>query len=469
MATEIEAQTVGVQSYQSSFFSQGMVDTRYVSSDYTVFYPQSVLNQCQTVDFVLPSMRSGSIYKIQDALIYVCLKLTKENGDKLDDTSLTAPGNNIVHTLFSDVKVFVNGVQLNPNSRLYAYKAYLQTVLFSEKMEKFAPLEISGYYYDSGRLLFDKNSLGFKKRRAFFRNATEYTTDEVPFLAPLYLDLNSLECGLPPGVEVRLSLTMNSDNFIIESFDDSPKYKVQLTKCHLHVPIATLSGQVFEHYLKTIEKTPVNLHYKRLTVSSMGIPKQTVNFSTDQLFPRLDSPTRLFLAFVETEAFNGSQKKCAYKFDRKWTVASADGVSSGLSGMLTGSGGMTTSTCYISRVYITLNGKEISSLHSTPAKENSDCLQYYAMMKNIGSTDSQSCGVTPDDFLNGYFVPTFDLSATNEAHNDVLISSPRLGFYRLSVDFNTESNVPLTMLIFAEFNSLATINNQSKLQLSYPH
>ena len=56
-------------------------------------------------------------------------KATRANGDDLDLADPVGPVNNWLHSLFSQVGVYLNGTLVTPSTNTYAYLAYTETLL----------------------------------------------------------------------------------------------------------------------------------------------------------------------------------------------------------------------------------------------------------------------------------------------------------------------------------------------------
>ena len=62
--------------------------------------------------------------------VQLLCKFTKDNGNNLTgDISVSTPVNNIVHSLFSEIDLSLNGKVINPGTATYPYKAYLDKLL----------------------------------------------------------------------------------------------------------------------------------------------------------------------------------------------------------------------------------------------------------------------------------------------------------------------------------------------------
>lgn len=505
-ATSTEPNVQGIQNYEETFFSKAFYDDKYTSTDYMAFYPTTTVNNFENIEFCLPSNKSGSIYQLHECVISVHVTLTKQDGTKLDAGSQTAIINNCLHSLFSDVRqVMFNGVAINPNSRHYGLKTYMTYVTGISKLMKFSNMATEGFFVDTGKLIESASSTGFRSRRKLFRNEadTDYINTQVPLLGRLLLDTSNNTCGIPPNIEVRLTLSQAPSDFVIQSFDGTsmpgvpttaPNYKVTIKKCVLHVPISTLSPTVYARFLTKISDQPVNLFFRRYVANVFPIPSQATMYSTDNLFPRSETPSRLFLAFIETEKLMGTQTSTPFNFARTWKTKATSTVrirrpqesaatsSSSLSNMLRTSAPPQTefvdqevtveNEVFIKRVYVTINGKEISSLGSLPATKEHDMENFYKFNMYIGSNPSTgfSCGIDySNDWLQGYFMPVFDLTSTGEGYEMLLSSSVRLGIVRFHVEFSSSLNTNLSLFVMAEQSSLITISKEGKVSLSYPN
>ena len=64
-----------------------------------------------------------------DLKLYIKGKLLKEDNTVLGDTDYTAEINNLLHSLFSQCSISLNGTQITQAGELYNYRAYLEKLL----------------------------------------------------------------------------------------------------------------------------------------------------------------------------------------------------------------------------------------------------------------------------------------------------------------------------------------------------
>jgi len=84
--------------------------------------------------------------------MYVRGKLTTADGKDLDSTDFTATANNLVHSLFTQFSITLNGTTITPTSDLYQYRSYLATLLTYGRDAATSHLTNSFWYLDSGDL-----------------------------------------------------------------------------------------------------------------------------------------------------------------------------------------------------------------------------------------------------------------------------------------------------------------------------
>ena len=78
------------------------------------------------IEFLIPG--SGDDYlDLANTMLHVQAKVTRANGDDLDLADPVGPVNIWLHSLFSQVDVYLNGTLVTPSTNTYAYRAYIET------------------------------------------------------------------------------------------------------------------------------------------------------------------------------------------------------------------------------------------------------------------------------------------------------------------------------------------------------
>jgi hypothetical protein len=80
-------------------------------------------------------------------------KLVRPDGSNLDSDDSTSVVNNLLHSLFSQCSVTLNGVSVSASKDLYNYRAYLETLLTYGQDASHSHLTNAFWYLDDGDLL----------------------------------------------------------------------------------------------------------------------------------------------------------------------------------------------------------------------------------------------------------------------------------------------------------------------------
>jgi hypothetical protein len=113
-----------------------------------------------------------------EILLYIHGQLIRADGAELENTDHTAVTNNLLHSLFSQCSISLNGVTITPALDLYKYRAYLETLLNYGSDAAASHLTNSYWYLDNGdtlpgdlRYLYGRDKQGL--HHAMEQNKTE--------------------------------------------------------------------------------------------------------------------------------------------------------------------------------------------------------------------------------------------------------------------------------------------------------
>ena len=141
----------------------------------------------------------------------------------MDANDEVGPINLTLHSLFSEVDIKINDTLISSTNNMYAYRAYLETLLSYGEDTKHSQLTASLYYKDDATHLDDANptqaaaNAGLKKRRSFFTNGRT-----VELLGTIHSDLFFQDRLLPSDIGFRMRLIRNKDAFCLMSSTQNP-------------------------------------------------------------------------------------------------------------------------------------------------------------------------------------------------------------------------------------------------------
>jgi len=268
-----------------------LTDSRFLQCTYQK-YPPSTSIDADTIVFDLNRFESASLYQIQNTCIKVRCKITKADGTLPDKTKKVWLCNNILHSLFSAVRVSINEQPVVKQPDNYHYKAYFAQVFSYSDEYKNAQGATVGFYKDVAGHLTPKDytvNVGYQNRHLLFRTnydaAKPYRKDGAELFGRLQLDFVSLESGVPPGTKIHIELVKNCDKFLImrEKLDDQPEdteeYKVKILDCYLFVPIAQVSAPIYSELSSILTSKSISLHFRRTEIRPLMIPRNKEEFN----------------------------------------------------------------------------------------------------------------------------------------------------------------------------------------------
>ena len=113
-------------STEFDIFATRPVQTTTIETIETAYKPIASLDQSD-IEFLIPTDLDTYIdLYIQ---LYVCGKLTQADGRDLEPTDTTCVANNLLHTLFDQCNISLNGVTITHAVDVYYYCAYFVMLL----------------------------------------------------------------------------------------------------------------------------------------------------------------------------------------------------------------------------------------------------------------------------------------------------------------------------------------------------
>ena len=113
------------------------------------YNPQNSLSNAKRVEFYLPRFTGPNLYIPREMFLKVDLELCKEDGSPPAPAANVGPINNILHSLFSECKVYLEDILVNDSNENYAFKAFLIDTLSYDMNAKNSYLQCQGYFQDT--------------------------------------------------------------------------------------------------------------------------------------------------------------------------------------------------------------------------------------------------------------------------------------------------------------------------------
>ena len=181
----------------------------------TILKPIASVDQSD-LEFLIPA--EHDTYIDLNIRLYIRGKLTTADGKDLYSTDFTATANNLLHSLFSQFSITLNGTTITPTSNLYQYPSYLETLVTYGRDAAKSHLTNSFCYLDSGDLQTcdptkaDPTNTGFGSRLNRIKQSKE-----VQLFGRLHSDICNVVPYLLPVVMLQKKLTNGKRPFYLMS------------------------------------------------------------------------------------------------------------------------------------------------------------------------------------------------------------------------------------------------------------
>ena len=173
--------------------------------------PLTSLDSGGPIEFVIPE--TGDAYlDLANTYLLIRAKVVRGVGTDLAADTPVAPVNNWLHSLFSQVDVYLNDTLVTPSSNTYPFRAYVDTVLSYGAEAKNTQLSSQLWYKDTAGHMdattVDGGNTGLIERQ---RHIAESRIVEM--MGRLHVDLFLQDRFLLNGVSVKIRLVRSNDAF----------------------------------------------------------------------------------------------------------------------------------------------------------------------------------------------------------------------------------------------------------------
>jgi hypothetical protein len=371
----------------------------------------------------------------------VKVKIQRADGNNLGDDDPVGPVNNLLHSLFSQVDISLNGTLITNSTNTYPYRSYIEDLLSYGPSAKKSQLTAALFYKDeAGKMdkenpfadtAADQNS-GLVKRSTFTAKSRE-----VDMVGRIHGDIFFQQRYMLNEVNTRIKLTRSKDNFCLMA-SGGTQFKMKITSASMMIRKVKVSPSVYLAHAKTLEHGMAKYPIHRVICKSFTIPTGYLDISQEKLFSG-QLPTRLIIGCVDNRAFNGDLARNAFNFQH----FSMSEISVYLDGQQNSIKPM--SLDFTNGLYVT----SFMDLFRSTGKLNQD----------------EGNDIDRTDFNDGYALYAFDLTpdlSENESFN-----LARQGTVRVDLKFATALPNTVSVVAFAEFENIIEIDRNRNVVFDF--
>ncbi|KAI0242984.1 hypothetical protein LSAT2_009527 [Lamellibrachia satsuma] len=391
------------------------------------------------IEFLIPG--SGDDYlDLANTMLHVQVKVTRANGDDLDLADPVGPVNNWLHSLFSQVDVYLNGTLVTPSTNTYAYRAYIETLLSYGTDAKVTQLTGQLWHKDTATHMDAVEIVDGPAANAGFvaRRENIVRSRVVDMMGRLHVDLFLQDKFLINGVDVKIRLVRSKAAFALMAGGPNPDYRITIVNAALFAKKATLNPTVQMAHIKALERSTVKYPMRSVDCKVYSIPAGARSHTHENLFLGT-LPKRLVLCCIDNDAYNGA-------YDKNPFHAKNNAIS-------------------FHAVYV--DGRQIPSKPFQPNFEDDLFVRsYMSLFTSTGKIwQDEGNGLTRSDYRHGYTFFGFDL--TPDQCDGPCFHLVQKGNLRIELHFRDALPTTVNVIAYAEFESVLEIDKSRNVIYDY--
>ncbi|CAK1593954.1 unnamed protein product [Parnassius mnemosyne] len=400
------------------------------------YKPISSLGDDGPIEFQVPGTGDDYI-DLSHTLLHIKAKVLNQDSTNLVSTTIVAPVNNWLHSLFSQLDVYLNQKLVSPPNNTYAYRAYMETLLNYAPAAKQSHLTCSLWYEDTAGKMdsTDGKNIGFVKRQELISESKE-----IEMIGHLHGDIFNQDKFLINGVEMSVKLVRSRESFNLIVGSNDVKFKVCITDATLIVRRPRINPSVLLAHQKVLASTTAKYPITRAEVKVLTIPSGVQGKTLDNIFLG-QVPKRCIIGFVNNSAFNGSLTKNPFNFENY---------------------GINSFSLYI-------DGQQIPSKALQPSFNNSIFTSaYHTLFSGTGiHFRNEGNGISCEQYGKGYCLLAFDLTPDLSANSSTHWNLIKHGSVRIEVRFESSLIQTINCIVYAEFDNIIEIDKNRNVTVDY--
>ena len=404
------------------------------------FSPIATIQPGSPIEFLVKNSEKLYLDLNSSRIMVRCQVLKKDNAAMpAAATCKTGAVNLLLHSLFKDVTVQFNNKTVSDPSNMYAYRAYLETLINSSTDAQKYRLQTEGWYKDDYAHIDEDaptDNKGLVSRQKYCVESPEFVLIGRP-----HVDVFHIDKLIPPGIDMSIKFLPNDDKFILMSSEGAGfGPKVVIKEMNLIIHTKQLSDSTEFAHRSLIHEKNMRLPYTRVMMKHVAIPSGSSTICLDNIFTGA-LPDLVLMGFVSDTAFAGNYTDNPFNFQN----------------------------FKVKRMDMFANGNKVSQMGYRPdyAKKLYEDA-YYTFQEQLGFDQGDRCvTITPDEWANGFNLYPFKItdgpigSGTTGPR-----SHSETGSARLEVDFETAPANNLKLIIMYQGLGIIEVDEYNNIVVS---
>lgn len=293
-------------------FTNPPVNVSMQEGRYEIHHPIATLTPTSPIEFHCPASVDRYI-DVGRTLLRVKLKVTKNDGSNLDEGAKVSTVNLLLHSLFSQVDVKLNGQLVSASVNTYPYTSYFQTLLSHGKESKSSWLQAEGFYPDDRPLDAHDPSLQTTNPGLAARRDKISGSKIVDLVGRPHVPILNQDRYIITGVNMDFKFTRSSKEFHLMS-PTVEDFKTEILHASLLVRKVKLNPTIsLQHASLLASGKNAQYPLKRTVTTCFTVPADSLSFNRENAVSG-ELPRRCIVAILSNKAFNGHGKANPYYF-----------------------------------------------------------------------------------------------------------------------------------------------------------
>lgn len=401
------------------------------------FYPVANLSDLGPLEFAIPASEDD-YWDLNDHCLEVKFKVVKQDGANVTPTDKVAPVNFLLHSLFRQVDLYLNGKLVSTAYTSYPYKAYLEKQLNYDKNVKTTQFGCELYTKDEAGKM-DDNDPTNEAANSGLVGRFEYTKSgqTVTLRGSLHIDFLRQERLLLNQVDIRIKLSPNKPEYFLMS-PETDSYSIKMISARLEMVKVGLHPSVLNRHNLSLNSQNAKYPMRRTEIKTFTIPQGDMHVVKENMYTG-QMPRRIVIGVLESDAYHGNFKKCPFNFKN----------------------------FNLNYVCAFIDGERFPSRALTPNFATNDYLEAYETLftGNGIKNDLRTIDITRKEYPNGYslVIIPFCPSEPDSVGFDLI----RNGTLRLEMKFAQALPTSATVIVYGEFDSVLEITKDRQVVLDH--
>ena len=317
------------------FFARPRVNFGQNSTRYVDILPRTTrTGSSENVEFLVPG-NSKEFIDFSRSHLYVKAQIVKEDGTPFKyvttpnaphvhepaspDNDYAVPIDNFLHSMWKSVNVQVGDTMVSSSGTLYAFHAYIETMLTTDKGDVDRLMQNQLQQLDTGhpvkeakptQHVQDEMNTGAKNR--FYKTSLGRVFE---MQGPLMTDIWDADRLLLNGTEMYVTLIPNFEAFRLCVWPDKlvGKVKTEIHEIYLRICYVDLSNKALEGVGYALKMLPAQYPHKKTVMNVVALQQGRMDHVVPDIFNG-HLPIRVAMVMVRTTAYNGHAKMNPFRF-----------------------------------------------------------------------------------------------------------------------------------------------------------